>query len=95
VKFLEQLKSDEGNLFAIGIAWTIALLWFTIGGFYLGTIFGSKHVMDLQVWNMKSHGLTGMGVGFAVGVCVALFITINYPKVTARDAAMAEHDEHH
>jgi len=95
VKFIEQLKSDEGNLFAAGIAWTIGLLWFTIGGFYLGTIFGSKHVMDLQVWNMQSHGLTGMGVGFVVGVLVALFITFNYPKATARDAAKAAEHDHH
>jgi uncharacterized membrane protein len=95
VKFVEQLKSDEANLFAAGIAWTIGLLWFTIGGFYLGTIFGSKHVIDLQPWNMNSHGLTGIGVGFIVGVCVALFVTVNYPRVTARDAKNAEEHDHH
>jgi len=94
MKFIERIKSDEGNMFAIGIAWTIGLLWFTLLGFYLGTIIDSKHVIDLQVAQMKGGGLTGLIIGFIVGATIATGVTLFYPRVTAKEAAEEEHGHH-
>lgn len=97
MKFIDQLKANEGNLLAAGIAWTIGLAWFTLGGFYLGTIFGKKHVYDLQAKDISGIGLNGMIIGLLVGIAVASFITFAYPKSTKRDEeaeAAAEHAHH-
>jgi len=85
MSLLEKIKSREDNIFAIGIAWTFGLLWFTGGGFYLGTIVGKKHEIDLQVRDMAGPGLTGMLTGFLVGVVVALLVTFIYPNYTSRE----------
>lgn len=98
MKFIERIKAEEGNVYAIGIAWTIGLLWFSLLGFYLGTISDSKHIIDLQVKEMRGGGLTGLIIGFLVGATIATLVTIFYPMVTAkeaeREAAEAEHGHH-
>jgi uncharacterized membrane protein YdcZ (DUF606 family) len=93
VSYWERLKSNEGNLFAIGIAWTVGLLWFTVGGFYFGTIVTRQKEIDLQLPQIQG-GLQWAGIGFGVGVVVATLITIFYPRATAADDAHEPHTEH-
>jgi hypothetical protein len=90
LSYLKKIGHNEDNLIAIGIAWTVGLAFFTLGGFYFTTIAGSAHVVDLQEADMIG-GLRGMLVGFIVGVIVATFITIQYPKWTAADEAAEHH----
>ncbi|MDX2064447.1 MAG: hypothetical protein SFX74_01765 [Fimbriimonadaceae bacterium] len=90
--FLEKISAKEDNLLAIGAAWTVGMLWFTTGGFYLGTIIGSDHKIDLQVPLVSGPGVVGMLVSIVVGAIVATLVTIIYPKVTASDDAA--HDDH-
>ena len=93
ISYLKKIGHNEDNLIAIGIAWTIGVVFFTLAGFYFTTIAGSPHIVDLQTHDMQ-NGLKGMLIGFILGVLVATFITIFYPKWTAADEA-AEAEAHH
>ena len=96
-KIFKHAAHFEDNLVAITIAWIIGLLVAPLAGFYLGTIFGSDHVIDLQTKDMM-NGFVGAGIGLAIGVVGALIMTIVYPKVTLRDGDVAmahgNHESH-
>lgn len=91
MSLVKKILSREDNLLAIGIAWTIGLTWFTVGGFYMGTIAGSKHIIDLQVHDMQGPGRTGAMIGFVLGVIVALTITFAYPNMKSPDTDHSDH----
>lgn len=95
VTFLEKITAKEDNLLAIGAAWTVGMLWFTLGGFYMGTIIGSDHKIDLQVPLVVGPGVVGMIVGTIIGVIFATLVTLIYPKVTAADDADHVHEHGH
>jgi len=82
--YLERLKAKEDNLLALGIATFVGVPFFTFLGFLIGTVAGSKHVIDLQVEDMQ-HGVVGAGAGFLVGVIVMFLVATVYPRITAAD----------
>lgn len=88
-KIFKHAAHFEDNLIAITIAWILGLTVAPLGGFYLGTIFGSEHVIDLQTKDMV-NGFYGAGIGLVLGLTGAIIVTVVYPRVTARDGDYAE-----
>lgn len=76
---LKTLLSSEDALFAVGGSWLVGVPALTAVGFYAGTIFGSKHIVDLRPADIQNGGV-GALAGLAVGVVVALLVTVIYPK---------------
>lgn len=92
LKSAYQKAAENESIYAIAIAWTVGLLFFTLAGFYFTTIAISPHYYDLQVSDMEGS-VAGGAIGFFIGVVVALVITLAYPKITENDA---RHEaEHH
>ena len=83
-KVFKHAADYEDNLIAIGIAWFVGTVICTLIGFYFGTVCGSDHVVDFQPKDMAA-GFKGGAIGFVIGVGIALWVTIQYPKATRRD----------
>ena len=92
ISYLKKIGHNEDNLIAMGIAWTIGIVFFTLAGLYMSLIINSDHQIDFQDHDFRG-ALPGMGLGFLIGLSVALFVTIMYPKWTAADEA-AESAQH-
>ncbi|MFZ4507629.1 MAG: hypothetical protein ACOYON_08040 [Fimbriimonas sp.] len=60
----------------------------TIWGFYIGTIVGPDHAVDLQ-WHDLRYGVIGAGIGALVGLLIAVYAWVIFPKSVA-----AESDHH-
>lgn len=94
--------ADEETLLALGLYWTVGMLFFTLGGFYLANIVAVPipHDRDLQVRDM-ANSLRGAAVGAAIGVVFGLFWTFVYPRLTRKDyehdmaVFRGEHGHHH
>lgn len=76
---------DEGNLFAVAIGIGLTVFWGPLLGFYMGTVFGSAHINDLQHADIM-NGLIGAGIGFLVGLAGLITILVVYPSRTKKDA---------
>jgi predicted histidine transporter YuiF (NhaC family) len=86
-------ERNEDNAIAMGLAWTVGVLFCTAAGFYFTNIASSKHIVDLQTKDMKAS-LIGAALGFLVGVLIALAVTFIYPRWTARDEEHHAHGHH-
>ena len=75
---------DEGNYFALALGIGATILWGPLLGFYMGTVFGSPHVTDLQRPDIN-NGLVGAGIGFVVGLAALIAILVIYPSRTKKD----------
>lgn len=83
-KIFKSAAVFEDNLIAIAASWTVGPLIGTVAGFYIGTVVGSDHVVDLQVPDIK-NGFIGAGIGLALSLIFAVWVTVVYPKATKRD----------
>ena len=75
---------DEGNWFALALGIGLTIFWGPLLGFYMGTVFGSAHVNDLQHADIL-NGLKGAGIGFVVGLIALITILVMYPSRTKQD----------
>ena len=83
-KIFKHAAHYEDNLIAIGAAWTVGPIIGTLAGFYLATIFGSDHIVDLQAKDIN-NGFLGAAVGLGLSVVFAIWVTVMYPRATKRD----------
>ncbi|MEZ0327279.1 MAG: hypothetical protein ACAH95_15385 [Fimbriimonas sp.] len=84
------LKHQESRL-GVTIAWLLAPVIFTLVGFYLGTIWASPTDMDLQYPDIRYGAQTAL-YGLALGLLIAIVVTVFYPPVINRE--FREADEH-
>ncbi len=89
---IQKILKNEPVALALGVAWTVGPLVFTALGFYMGTVLGSDHVIDLQSKDIANGG-KGALIGLLVSIAVAITVTIRYPKSVEQDAAEA--NDHH
>ena len=89
-KVFKHAAHYEDNLIAIGIAWFVGTIVCTLVGFYFGTVAGSNHIIDFQPKDMVA-GFKGAGIGLAVGIFIAIWVTIQYPRATQRDDLSGKH----
>ena len=78
--------ADEETLLALGLYWTVGMLFFTLGGFYLANIavVPVPHDRDLQPMDLQ-RSLVGAAIGAGIGALLGLFMTAVYPRLTRRD----------
>ncbi len=89
-KVFKHAAHYEDNLIAIGIAWFVGTIICTLVGFYFGTVAGSPHIKDFQPSDMAA-GFKGGAIGLGVGILIAIWVTIQYPKSTQRDDLSTSH----
>jgi hypothetical protein len=87
------LRHQESKLGVI-IAWLLAPAIFCLVGFYLGTIWGKDNTMDLQLPAIE-YGFKTSLIGLAIGLAIAIGVTIFYPPVINREYREAEEHPHH
>jgi hypothetical protein len=87
-------KHQESRL-GVGVAWLLAPAIFTLVAFYLGTIWATPTTLDLQYPDIE-FGFKMAPIGLAIGLIIAIAVTIAYPPVINREFSEAvEHPEHH
>jgi hypothetical protein len=89
-KALEALASDDELWIPVAAAWLVGGPLFTVWGFYVGTVLGPDHRIDLQ-WNELSGGLVGAACGAAVGLAVAIYATFIFPEKWRASRADSDH----
>lgn len=84
--------ADEETLLAVAIAWTVGILFFTLGAFYMGNIMAvpPPHEGDITPAVMVTSFKWALG-GLGLGVLFAAVFTVVYPRFTRRDY---DHDMH-
>ena len=92
-KIFKNAAVYEDNLLAIALAGVVGFIVCPVLGFYLGTVFGSAHVKDLQTEDII-NGFKGAGVGLVVGVIGAVYASFVYPRVTKRDGDYGDSAHH-
>jgi magnesium-transporting ATPase (P-type) len=81
---LKKALTRQENQMAFFVAWIVFPIVATLAGFYMGTFFASEHVIDMQPKDIE-NGWIGAGIGFAVAMLTAIFVTVTYPKVIERE----------
>ncbi|CAN5382014.1 hypothetical protein BH11ARM1_BH11ARM1_14370 [soil metagenome] len=77
---------------AVAAAWLVGPLWSMMLCFYLGTIWATPSVIDLQKADVVYGFRTGF-IGLLIGVVFAIAVTVFYPPKIAREERLAlEHD---
>ncbi len=93
VKIGVMLRHQESKL-GVTVAWLLGPAIFALVGFYLGTIWASPSDLDLQYPDIRYGFMTAL-IGLAIGVAIALAVTIFYPPVINREYDHPAHGEHH
>ena len=78
-KPLAHILETEELLLPLLTSWLLAPPLLALTGFYMGTIFGTDHVLDLQGKDMVRGGV-GALIGLAIGVLFAIGVTAFYPR---------------
>ena len=88
----ELIAGSQDIRIGLLVVWIVGMTVFTLGGFYIGTIAGSPHIIDLQTKDIN-FGLKGAAAGAAFGFVFATLFTMIYPKARAAEEALE--DAHH
>lgn len=92
------LRSEDTRL-AVGGAWTLGLVVFTLAGFYFGSIAGHDNHphnaphKDLDPVQLQT-ALYYAGAGLTIGIIFALLITFWYTPMKLREIAHEEGGHH-
>ncbi len=86
------LRHQESKL-GVMIAWLLAPAIFMLVGFYLGTIWASPTTIDLQAPDL-AEGFNTSLIGLAIGLIIAIAVTIFYPPVINREYRQMDEQAH-
>ena len=92
------MRSEDTRL-AVGGAWTLGLVVFTLAGFYFGTIAGhDNHPENMPHKDLDPSQLAGAIpytiAGLIVGILFALWITFRYTPTKLREIELEENGHH-
>jgi hypothetical protein len=91
------MRHQESRV-GVAVAWAIAPLFFTLGSFYLATVWATRNGLDLNAADMQRSFPVAV-IGFIVGVLIAIAVTVFYPPYINREYREEEErallDHHH